>query len=239
MCSSVTPRERGSYRLITTSRFWLPSLKNWLIRRFELRSSEMPACVTRKIVKASLKRVVPIRSSLDPTSTTTFSKFCSAMAISLSMASLEACTLGTLLGAASTDTPERCLTRSLERKLASRRPESRRALSVEYSATMPRFSAASPMGRPRSINNVLWPDSWARATAKLQATVVTPEPPLAPRNTSILPWVLFSARVGGWTVSAARSRASLMVLCLKGRVRYSRAPARMHRTTISRSAFSE
>ena len=51
---------------------------------------------------------------------------------------------------------------------------------VEYSATMPRFSAASPKGRSRSISSVFWFGSCASATAKLHASVVTPAPPLAP-----------------------------------------------------------
>ena len=72
---------------MTISSLSLSSLKNWLIKRFELRSSEMPACVTRKIVCASVNSVVSIRSSLDPRSTTTFSKFRRAMVSSLSMPS--------------------------------------------------------------------------------------------------------------------------------------------------------
>ena len=107
------------------------------------------------------------------------------------MASLVAGNWGNLPGAASTETPELCLTSSLERKLESSRLAFCSALIVEYSATTPRFSAASPSGRSRSISSVLWLDSWAMDTAKLQASVVTPSPPLAPRNTSSLPPVFF------------------------------------------------
>src|ERR1039458_5618390 len=95
---------------------------------------------------------------------------------------------------------------------------------VEYSATTPRFSAASPNGRSRSINRVLWPDSWARDTAKLQASMVTPSPPLAPRNTRSRPPVFFGRCVAG-RLAVALTSASAMVLCAKGNVRNSRAPA--------------
>jgi hypothetical protein len=71
-------------------------------------------------VEPSLNRLVPIKSSLEPISMTTLSKSCRATAISLSMASLEALNWGNLPGAASTETPELCLTSSLERKLESR-----------------------------------------------------------------------------------------------------------------------
>ena len=47
ICSSLTPEPRGSYRLTITSSLGPPELKNWLMRRLELRSSGMAAWVTR------------------------------------------------------------------------------------------------------------------------------------------------------------------------------------------------
>src|ERR1700684_4189585 len=110
------------------------------------------------------------------------------------MASRGASVAENSLGAASTESPETCLASSVERKLASRRLGFSTALTVEYSVTIPRLRAASPRGRPRSINNVLWLDSWATETAKLAAIVVTPTPPFAPRKTKTFLAVLLA----GW-----------------------------------------
>ena len=173
---------------------------------------------------ASLKRTVPVKSSLNPISTTTLAKSCRATSSSLSTASSEASYWGNLPGAASTNNPESCLTRSLERKLESSRLEFCRALTVEYSATIPRLSAASPSGRSRSIIKVFSADSWVRASAKLQAIVVTPTPPLAPRKTNNLPPACFGRRISGRRAET-RSRASAMVVWSKGSVRNSRTPA--------------
>ena len=82
--------ERGSNRLSTISSLGIPVEKNCEFTRFELRSPAMLAWMTRYTVEPSLNRLVPIKSSRDPISTTTLSKSCRAIVISLSMASLEA-----------------------------------------------------------------------------------------------------------------------------------------------------
>src|SRR5438067_5305224 len=99
-------------------------------------------------------------------------------------------------------------------------------------------SAALPSGRFRSISTVLLPDSCASDTAKLVATVVTPEPPLAPANSSSFPVAFFSALPEGRRTEA-RTIASAIVVAVIGCARNSRAPARMHRTSMSGFTCSE
>ena len=141
-------------------------------------------------------------------------------------------------GAASIHRPELCFTRSWERNCASRRSAASSASTAENSAVMPRFNAASPSGKSRSISSVFSCDSLASATAKLQASVVAPAPPLEPTNANSFPAAFFVVRTTGWR-AAARISASATTLCSSGSVRNSRAPARMHRTRSSGSALSE
>src|ERR1035441_554784 len=109
---------------------------------------------------------------------------------------------------------------------------------MECSALIPRLIAAHPSGRLRSIKRVFFLDSWASDTAKLQARVVTPEPPLALRNTSNLPSAFFGGR-DAERRAEARARASAMAPGSKGRVRNSRAPARMDMSNRSESTCAE
>src|SRR5215469_4382583 len=69
-----------------------------------------------------------------------------------------------------------------------------------------------------------------QAIARLQTSVVTPEPPLAPRNTSSLP--VMGGRLAELRRAIARSRASTTAPALRGTERYSRAPAVMQRSTL-------
>ncbi len=85
---------------------------------------------------------------------------------------------------------------------------------------------------------MLRPDSLASAKAKLLAMVVTPEPPLAPRNTINLPLTFLAGLIAGRRTEA-RTKASAMVLGAMGWVRNSRAPARMQRTNNSGSVLAE
>ncbi len=78
----------------------------------------------------------------------------------------------------------------------------------------------------------------ARRPSAKTAKAVTPEPPLAPVNTSSRPAVAFAALADGRRAEA-RTSASAIVLWLKGKVRNSRAPARMQRTSSSASALAE
>ena len=103
---------------------------------------------------------------------------------------------------------------------------------------MPRFSAASPSGRSRSISSVFWLDSWASATAKLQASVVAPAPPLAPMNASSFPSAFFAVRDHRPPRRGPHQRLR-HTLRSNGSVRNSRAPARMQRTSSSGSVLSE
>jgi len=58
----------------------------------------------------------------------------------------------------------------------------------------------------RSISRVFWSVLCARAIATLQATVVTPDPPLEPVKTSNFP--PSGSRAFSWSVFAVRTRAS-------------------------------
>ena len=141
-------------------------------------------------------------------------------------------------GAASTHKPELCFTRSCSRNFASSLSTCCNASMAENSAAIPRFNAASPSGRSRSISRVLSPESLAIATAKLQASIVVPAPPLDPMNAKSLPAGFFAGRVVGRR-AAARTSASATMSGENGSVRNSRAPARMQRTSNSGSELSE
>src|ERR1035441_1981544 len=104
---------------------------------------------------------------------------------------------------------------------------------------MPRFSAASPRGRSRSINTAFWAHSCTSDTAKLQATVVTPEPPLPPRKTNTFPpGLLEGMRVEGRREDA-RDNASFRGPSATGCERNSRAPERMQLINRFGSLFIE
>src|SRR3954462_8047152 len=91
------------------------------------------------------------------------------------------------------------------------------------------------------MSSVLRPDSLAAATAKLDARVVTPDPPLAPKKTHSFPSGRLEPGVVRIAVrrTAARTMASATVPDLNGNARNSRAPARMQRIISSESAFDE
>src|SRR6266700_7960954 len=91
------------------------------------------------------------------------------------------------------------------------------------------------------MSRVFFPDSRATEIAKLEARVVTPEPPFAPKKTHNLPSGLFDAGVVRMVVrrTAARTMASATAPGVNGSVRNSRAPARMQRIISSESATDE
>src|ERR1039458_8154503 len=80
--------------------------------------------------------------------------------------------------------------------------------------------------------------AWASATAKFEEMVVTPQPPFTPRKTNsfretLLPWEIAERRI------EIRASAPAISARASGRVRYSRAPARMKRTACSSWVCSE
>ena len=187
----------------------------------------MPTCVIRKTVADSSNRAEPIRSSLEPASTTTKSK-CRA-------SPLTACppTLwwpehpSTLKEPPAPTTPSCALPQA---STAGSHPPgrgSRSAVAIEYSVSIPRLMATSPRGRPRSTSRVLPSDSWASATAKFDARVVTPQPPFVPRNTKSLAAFLFSWGGAPERRFEARIRAAATSAGSSGKVKYSRTPTRM------------
>ena len=84
---------------------------------------------------------------------------------------------------------------------------------------------------------MFWLRFAASATAKLQATVVTPTPPLAPMNTSTCRSPVLRGLVTGRRPRPKHAPKLQPSLGANGWVRNSRAPARMQRTSISGSAF--
>src|ERR1700735_2861247 len=89
------------------------------------------------------------------------------------------------------------------------------------------------------MSRMLWSDFSASATAMLQATVVTPDPPLEPAKTCSPPTVLAPGRAFSRSTVSIRAKASPTASCSRGRCKYSHAPARIARTANFGSAFSE
>jgi len=74
---------------------------------------------------------------------------------------------GEIPGAASTNNPEGCVASSEERKFAIYPAGILKSVVCGELSDDPEMIATSPSGRPRSINSVFSPDSWANNTAKI------------------------------------------------------------------------
>ncbi len=120
--------------------------------------------------------------------------------------------------------PDLCLTTSSRRNSPSRRCRLSIASSSVKRLRMPRNSETSPSPGLRSTMMVGRLLSRASSTALLTASVVVPEPPLAPKNTSVVAW---RAPDADCRRAAARASASENAACTGGHVRNSFAPARI------------